>query len=672
MRTKEKVMKRHSRHPKINYWFWYDQTIESGSYRETLRRIAKKSKFDMITLTDRGCDFWDPTHKRVMAELVEMAHEMGIKIVFTPWPKGQQAESLFVDEENAAAIAIDHERVVTGGEALIRSVYKWKRTSEHAAPIKTELLSAYAFRKISDGVYDKSTLVDVTNRAKVEYSTPARLSVSFSLPEYEGYTVFATVAHYYRTADLFSDVFQNDYKEMMDYYADVPFDGIAIDEMKGIVTAAPWTLAKGENFRGRVYGRHFARYFAKERGRDLVSTLFDMRYCPEGEDVVRITAINEYFDVFRRGPLFLENFVTDYSKKIFGENAFLGFHNTYHNSLTNDEMWANGCCWWETKREYAQTDENMIFPVRLGLACQTKEAINYDMYYHKDRNTFFEKAIKDAPFGGRIHYHAIDDGSEWGIDTGSDEFLSDIAICEENAELLNIFDPVMPVMPLLTVFGFPALCNWYPNEEARNQLDINGSLGIFEKAEAMWKAGLYNAVSTDDAIIDGRITLTTDGKFNYCGHIFDAMLFMAPEYSKPETAEFLKKAIDAGAKIRVIGTLTRLFDGTEADGSFLSDHTVDYGCDIAKELSLPLNDIEGGCRLVDGSVVMSNYESVKSGKPHIAKFDLNGDAYEVTYIGCFAMKADGERLVCGELVDMKKNGAPHLEEARGKSVIHGI
>ena len=665
-------MERRSRHPKINYWFWTDETIESGSYRETVKRIAEKSQFDMLTLTDRGCDFWDPTHKRVMAELVEMAHQRGIKVVFTPWPKGQQFPNLFVNEENAAAMAIDHETVVTGGEALIRSVDKWTRTGACGPTISAELLSAYAFKKIADGVYDKATLVDVTDRAKVEYSSPARLSVSFSLPEYEGYTVFATVAHYHRTADLYSDVYLNDYKQLMDYYADVPFDGIAIDEMRGIVTSAPWTLATGEQFRGRIYGRHFARYFANERCRDLVRTLFDMRYCPEGEDVVRITAINEYFDVFRRASLFLEDFVMDYSRKIFGKDAFLGFHNTYHNSITNDEMWANGCCWWETKREYAQTDENMIFPVRLGLACQTKEAINYDMYYNKDKDTFFEKAIKDAPFGGRIHYHAIDDGSTWGIDTGSESFLSDLAIYEENAELMNIFEPVLPSMPLLTVFGFPALCNWYPNEKARNQMDINGSYGIFEKAAAMWRAGLYNAVSTDDAIIDGRITLTDDGKFNYCGHVFEAMLFMAPEYSKPQTVEFLKKAIDVGAKIRIIGTLTRYFDGTEADGSFLSANTVNYDCDIANELSLPLNDIEGGCRLEDGSVAMSNYESVKNGIPHTAKFDLNGDDYEVTYIGCFAMKADGERLVCGELVDMKKNGTPYLEEVRGKSVIHGI
>lgn len=106
-------MERRSRHPKINYWFWTDQTIESGSYRETVKRIAEKTKFNMLTLTDRGCDFWDPTHKRVMAELVEMAHERGIKVVFTPWPKGQQFPHIFVDEENAAAIAIDHETVVT-------------------------------------------------------------------------------------------------------------------------------------------------------------------------------------------------------------------------------------------------------------------------------------------------------------------------------------------------------------------------------------------------------------------------------------------------------------------------------------------------------------------------------------------------------------------------------
>ena len=668
----EATMERRSRHPKINYWFWFDKTVESGSYRETLERIAKNSNFDTLTLTDRGCDFWDPTHKKVFAELVSKAHELGLKIVLQIWPKSVLFTTASVDVADAGAMIVDKEATVTNGKALLRSVSKWVRTVNITPEIGTELVKAYAFIKTADGRYDADTLVDVTDRAKTEYVAPNRLSVSFSLPEYEGYTVFAMFAHYHRVFDLFSGKLEGEYKEIMDYYADVPFDGIALDEFKGLSTAAPWTLEEGDPFRGRVYGKHFSRYFKEKRQRELERTLFDMRYCPEGKDVVRITAINEYFDVFRRAPLFVEHFVTDYSKKLFGENAFLGFHNTFHNSFTNDELWADGCCWWETKRDYAQTDENMIFPVRLGLACQTKNAINYDMYYHKDRETFFEKAIKDAPYGGRIHYHAIDDGSTWGVDTGSAEFLADSLICEDNAELLNIFEPVMPVMPLLTVFGFPALCNWYPDESARNEFDTNGSLGIMEKANDMWKSGLFNALSTDDAIIDGRITLTDDGKFDYCGNKFEAMLFMAPEYSKPETVAFLKKAVDAGAKIRVIGTISKYFDGTEADGGFLSGVTVDYDCDIAKELSLELNDIAGGCRLTDGSVVMSSYDSVKTGKPHTARFSLNGDEYEVSYIGCFAMKKDGESLVCGELADLKKNGKTYLPDVRGKNVTYNI
>ena len=46
-----------SRHPKINYWFWKDCTLESKNYLKTLDRIAENGRFDLLTLTDRGCDF---------------------------------------------------------------------------------------------------------------------------------------------------------------------------------------------------------------------------------------------------------------------------------------------------------------------------------------------------------------------------------------------------------------------------------------------------------------------------------------------------------------------------------------------------------------------------------------------------------------------------------------
>ncbi|MBO7170155.1 MAG: hypothetical protein J6W28_03145, partial [Clostridia bacterium] len=104
-------MERTSRHPKINYWFWTEETLLHRGYLDTLERIVATSRFDTITLTDRGCDFWDLSHKEDFRLLVARAHALGVKIVLQLWPKGSldHSATAFLTEEEAAAIAIDDE-----------------------------------------------------------------------------------------------------------------------------------------------------------------------------------------------------------------------------------------------------------------------------------------------------------------------------------------------------------------------------------------------------------------------------------------------------------------------------------------------------------------------------------------------------------------------------------
>lgn len=64
-------------------------------------------------------------------------------------------------------------------------------------------------------------------------------------------------------------------------------------------------------------------------------------YAPEGQESVRIRAINQYFSLMRQGPRRIERIFSEYVRHFCGENAFLGLHNTFHNQLQNDEIWGN-------------------------------------------------------------------------------------------------------------------------------------------------------------------------------------------------------------------------------------------------------------------------------------------------------------------------------------------
>lgn len=566
-----------SRHNKIQYWFWNDDIIKNEKYLRDLDNIHDNSDFDTVVMTSRfGFDFWDKLHKMHFARCVDHAHKLGIKVLLQLWPRGYFNPAQ-VDLNEAAALVSESEGIVYEGKLTLNFRTGNKRWPEIAPGIKSELLGAYAFVKTGDGFYKKDSLVDITDMATIEKETADTLTISFDEPQLEGFTVYAMTAHYFSFADMFSDWFMHDYADIMDYYADTNFDGFVLDEFKNIVVLPEWQT---DIFRERIYGKHFEKYYYEKTGNSLINTMFCMRYCPSGESAVRMAAINTYFDIYRESTRRNEKFIAEYALKICGNDAFIGLHNTYHNVLDSDEIWMTGCNWWEVPRKYAQTDEDITYPVRMGIACQCEESIIYDMYYGTEEEPFFEKAMRDAKFGCRIHYHAIN-GGHYGVDTGNKEFLRKLKTVEDKVELMNLFEPKgLPKMELLVVFGFPAQCNWYPNIEYRNCFDINGGLNILNRVDVLWKNGYFNALAPSDAIDDDRIILDSDGNFDYCGHKFQKMLYLYPQYAKTITIKKLDEFIKKSGRVAVVGELTRGFNGETIADEIIKSVTVPEDADI--------------------------------------------------------------------------------------------
>ena len=107
-----------------------------------------------------------------------------------------------------------------------------------------------------------------------------------------------------------TDTFRN----ALEHYADIPFDGTALDEF-GYMMLKP---KREKPFRDRFYGHGFAAEYKRRTGMALERTLFDMRFAPQGRPEARIRAINWYFDVMREGPLRVEKAFYKMSKQIFG------------------------------------------------------------------------------------------------------------------------------------------------------------------------------------------------------------------------------------------------------------------------------------------------------------------------------------------------------------------
>jgi hypothetical protein len=194
-------------------------------------------------------------------------------------------------------------------------------------------------------------------------------------------------------------------------------------------------------------------------------------------------------------------------------------------------------------------------------------------------------------------------------------------------------------------------------------------LQILEKANLVWEAGYLCALTPSSEIDNGKIVIDSKGHVAYNGRNFKSVLFLYPQYSKEPAIEFLEKCIEKKIPLMIEGECTSDFAGNNIQkrfGRILSNSTV-RGFSIASlpQLGIVKNDISNGCRLYDGSVVMTDLESVysKRGKPF--SFEIDGTVYSGEYIGIFALKASAyngiEKLTCGGFRKLIVNGEPWLE-----------
>lgn len=661
------------RYPELVYWFVTPETLSPEHYAKDIHHIATDTVFDFPFLTARnGVHFLDsPDAHQAVAGIVREGHESGLRIGATlPVNEIDTLRKIPMDDAQTAIADAEGALDANGHTAFQSSIQLRSAVAE-----KTELMRVYVFRKTAPGEYDPATLMDATQNAKSTVIVPGTIEIALDMgSKFAGYTAFALASTWVNALDLMSDAYTRWVREAIDQYRDIPLDGTALDEF-GYMRIQPNPTTP---WRGHFGGRAFAARFEQATGTPLAQALFATRYAPAGRPEVRIRAIDEYWDVFRSGPLRIEREFYNDSRQVFGEKTFAGIHDTYHNHLTNDEVWATGINWWTIPRQYGMSDEDLSLPLRMGLLVAHPGKIMYDQFYGFDIDRFASKALNDARFNARLHYHGYNDTGRWGADLSTDAFLSRQNPVERKIRLLNRFDPAAPRLPLLIVFGMPALLNWYPDEAARNMFDINGSLHIEEKATAVWDAGYRCAVVPSDLIDNGSLKLDAEGRPVLNGHRFRAVIYLYPQYAKRSTLAFLDRYTRRGGRLMLEGDATRDFDGNPIADEFakiaaratVRGFSVDAIAKLGVEKS-PLRDLGG--ELEDGSVILTDLHSLRTGQPKTFSVDVNGHSFSGSYVGVFAIKADArgriEKLACGECGTLFRNDRPALALRKPADVV---
>ena len=653
-----------ARHPQIIYWVWDKDTPKDDQFFGKLDRIAAKTPFSHVSIyLHNGFGFNDPARvKPDLAKAVARAHQLDLKIIVSPYFPAHSPAEL---KGRLSGMVLDNEAVLdSSGGAAIEVRAEALRDKKPAA---SNLLKAYTFRKTGEGCYDPATLRELSpSGLQVVNEGPdvVRIIVNAGASR-AGETVLVLTRHDYPYGDLFSDFWPEQFKKMLDTWADIPFDGVALDEFRYL------SLNWGKTFRGRWYSEPMAKAYRERFNRSLEEDLFANRYAPEGQPGIRAAAINRYFDLLSPRPGEIDRFYMEYSRKLFGPDIFQGFHNTWHNTLDYDEVWGTGANWWNLDRAYGQTDETLPMPIRLGVGAAYPKPIFYNMFYSEiarkkkldERDSYIEEAVANAQINGRVNYLGLDQPSEWGIPF-DDALLERIGRLERRIRLLNAFNGPRPDTHLLVLFGFPSLVNWFPNAAVRSIHDINRSLGIEKKAADLWKAGIPSAVMSSTVIDSGKLTLRSDGKPTINGHVFDKVIFIGPEYSKPTTLDLLRKFVDAGGKLILDGEATHGFDGNPigADYAVIAKAAVARDATPASVAKLGLvNDWpKDGSRLEDGSVLMVDRATIETDEPHTFSFRIGRHEFTVIASGVMAFKAtpDGQpqKLAAARFVSLSRDG----------------
>lgn len=653
-----------TRHPLVGYWFITPETLEGDAYLKQLEEYAQTTPYTLIFLTARdGVDFFDvETMHPVLERLVAKADSLNIGVGLQIWHARNYTE------ENCSRTIVETEtKLDANGSAVCRNK---PRNVRMAKPFKHELLRAYAFQKCDTGTYKPGSLSEIThlcmqkgdnNEFQIEISAGRELA---------GYDVYVMSEIYYEWPTLFADYTLDSYYRVLKAYSDIPFKGIGFDEF-GYMAVQPGFLLKStnEDFRIRHYSLAMKEQYYHQYNRSLDEDLFKMCYSPEGNDTEKIKAKNFYMDVMRHGPLRAEKALARFAKTLYGPEVFLGLHNTFHNDFDEDEIWSTGINWWTLPRDYGHSDENTATAIQTGIGMANTQNVMYNMYYHRNLDTFASKALTDLQYGIRTHYHAINDKGTWGISLETPEVAPTIRKVERMAKLLNHFNATYADCRILVIAGMEALANWYPDYEKRGKYDINSTLKFQEKVREMWNAGYLNALVSTDLIENDLLTLNQENKPMMNGHVFEAIVLLNPQYAKPKTADFIKRYVDAGGKLLVEGEAQKDFYANdirewqkEIVGKAVATH---YSLENVAKLGIPPNNYKNGNRCTDGAVIVTDYPSLKNNSRTDFSITVGNHVYTGKYQGMVALDVDEQgkvkRLACGAFDELFRNGKSILK-----------
>lgn len=586
----------------ILYWKW-DESILEADVKAEVQDLIDRCTLDTIYLKYDSMkppiSYKDKKLKSLLRVTAEMLQASGKSLWLDVDPRGEAEDFLqrYPEKENQFLCFYETE-LDDSGEGVIKIPY----TKNSKSSIKVG--NAWVLQKIdscnfADGSLQtvKPTIEEGENELIVSLNTDAK---------YAGLTFIVVVTLDTGRIDLFSQECIEYAKEMITYFADLPICGMATDEW-GLgafcdIENGVWVCKKFS------FSNDFRMEFEKKYGINFFENAIYMAYKSTQTEQISNTFISNYLALIRENLCRSNDAYYDAVKQAIGQDALIGAHPTFWGDAydyTFDAI-ANGLHWWEMKRDIAQTDEEVIMPIRLAMSRKFGDGVWYNMWYGMKSPhlmTFYAEAWKDLRFCGKVHYLGWDTKYEpwhcfFKYPNGE---IEQVNAMEGKIEEAFAHITSVPDSSVLIVFGIDAVTNWLKNF---HQAKIVRAKGRFTKA-LMLAQGVFNACNCDmvpsSEIENGSVKIE-NGKAVYGNQAYEAVIFVYPEDLPQKTENFVREYAR-------IGTLIAIGDGAEEYPEAYKSckelpqayHVIDW----LRNAKVNFHRVGRGCEYRDGTVVFT-------------------------------------------------------------------
>ncbi len=192
----------------------------------------------------------------------------------------------------------------------------------------------------------------------------------------------------------------------------------------------------------------------------------------------------------------------------------------------------------------------------------------------------------------------------------------------------------------------------------------------------LWDNGYLNASVPTDLIEDGRLQLNASGKPTLNGYVFDAIVFLNPDYAQKKTTTFIQNFVAKGGKLLIEGKGNYDFNGHDNSAAWknIAAKAVanSYSLENVAKLGIQKNELRDGVNNEPGAFTFTSIESLKNNTPATFSFEYAGNTFTGTYKGLAAIKVDAKgnlmKLAATGFGAIQKNGREILSLSSGADI----